>query len=218
MSRFEDKRMDTELNEKLVVDNFAGMKHIDLDIGKINLLIGPQATGKSVCAKLLYFFKNFRGEMITTTREQKTKEDLVAQMKARFLLYFPTESWPSRPFCARYDAGGSFIVMKRPSGRGMKLEFSYSRDFEELFETEFDKSRRRISKGDIPAADAMFSDPMGKVHRFIPAGRSFFAITQASIFSPLSNTRTLDPFLLDFGVFSTRMSGSTARRTTCPHS
>ena len=47
------------MTEKLIVDNFLGIKHIELELGDINVLIGPQATGKSVCAKLLYFFKNY---------------------------------------------------------------------------------------------------------------------------------------------------------------
>ena len=56
--------------EKLIIDNFAGIKHIELDVGQINILIGPQATGKSVCAKLHYYFEYFEWmlyESVTST-------------------------------------------------------------------------------------------------------------------------------------------------------
>ncbi len=36
---------------------------------------------------------------------------------------------------------------------------------------------------------------------FVPAGRSFFANIQSSIFSFLSDNRSLDPFLIEFGSF-----------------
>ncbi|MEK0188739.1 hypothetical protein [Microcoleus anatoxicus] len=39
--------------EKLTVKNFAGITDLELEIKRINILIGPQASGKSVCAKLL---------------------------------------------------------------------------------------------------------------------------------------------------------------------
>ena len=46
------------MTEKLIVDNFLGIKHIELELGDINVLIGPQATGKSVCVRVV-FFKNY---------------------------------------------------------------------------------------------------------------------------------------------------------------
>lgn len=44
--------MDAQPHERLIIDNFAGIKHLEIELKKINILIGPQGTGKSVCAKL----------------------------------------------------------------------------------------------------------------------------------------------------------------------
>ena len=41
--------------ERLMIHNFAGIQEIDIALSNINILIGPQATGKSMCAKGLYY-------------------------------------------------------------------------------------------------------------------------------------------------------------------
>jgi predicted ATPase len=40
---------------KLTVNNFSVIKHAELEFGKITVLIGPQASGKSLLCKLAYF-------------------------------------------------------------------------------------------------------------------------------------------------------------------
>jgi len=49
------------LAEKLIVKNFGPIKHVELDIKKVNVLIGEQGTGKSALVRLLNHFtsKNF---------------------------------------------------------------------------------------------------------------------------------------------------------------
>jgi AAA ATPase domain len=41
------------LKEKLIIKNFGPIRHVDLDLGRFNVLIGEQATGKSTVAKVL---------------------------------------------------------------------------------------------------------------------------------------------------------------------
>lgn len=43
--------------EILFIDGFCGIRDTQIVINKINLFIGEQASGKSVSAKLIYFFK-----------------------------------------------------------------------------------------------------------------------------------------------------------------
>ena len=45
--------------EKLIVKNFLTLKHIEIELNKINIAIGPQAEGKSLIAMLIYYFKEF---------------------------------------------------------------------------------------------------------------------------------------------------------------
>lgn len=43
--------------QKLIVDNFKQISHAEIEIKDFLLLIGPQASGKSTIAKLIYFFQ-----------------------------------------------------------------------------------------------------------------------------------------------------------------
>tara|TARA_R110002049_G_scaffold70608_3_gene182355 strand:+ start:7711 stop:8946 length:1236 start_codon:yes stop_codon:yes gene_type:complete len=47
------------LKEKLIIKNFGPIKSVDLDLGKITVLIGEQATGKSTVAKVLAVCRYF---------------------------------------------------------------------------------------------------------------------------------------------------------------
>jgi len=44
------------VKEKIYIDGFAGLHNFEMELNRINVLIGPQASGKSVVAKLVYFF------------------------------------------------------------------------------------------------------------------------------------------------------------------
>lgn len=47
------------MKEKLIIKNFGPIKSVDLDLGKITVLIGEQATGKSTIAKVLSMCRYF---------------------------------------------------------------------------------------------------------------------------------------------------------------
>jgi predicted ATPase len=45
------------MSKRLIVKNFLCLEDIDIEVKDFLILIGPQAAGKSLCAKLLYFFR-----------------------------------------------------------------------------------------------------------------------------------------------------------------
>lgn len=47
------------MKEKLIIKNFGPLKSVDLDLGKMTILIGEQATGKSTIAKVLAVCRYF---------------------------------------------------------------------------------------------------------------------------------------------------------------
>ncbi len=49
--------------EKLRIENFAGISLLEIELNEINILLGPQALGKSITAKLLFYFKFFYGRI-----------------------------------------------------------------------------------------------------------------------------------------------------------
>ncbi len=214
--------MKKEAREKLIVENFAGMKHVELDIGRINLLIGPQATGKSVCAELLYLFKSFHDEMVNTLVAAGKWADLKRRMRQRFERYFPSSSWPSRSFSTTYRIGESFLSVKRSSSTDASADFCCSSDFSDLFNEVTSglrrarpkKSRNPSTQTPLNSAIRRYEDARQQLNSlqaqriseyfdwsqlFVPASRSFFASVYGSIFSFLSRDVGMDPFLVEFG-------------------
>ncbi len=203
--------------ERLIVDGFAGMKHVELDIGRINLLIGPQATGKSVCAKLLYLFKCFPCKLfnrrISMGPKGDDKEDLDSLIAESFERYFPRDSWPSGAYSADYQIGELFVSVRRSSRSSAKPVFSYSHYFLESYREAWDE-QDSLHEGQmvflgvdgLDLVDRLFDKLKAKVgdgitetQTFVPAGRSFFANLRRNTFTILSTNNTIDPFLLDFG-------------------
>lgn len=207
--------------EKLIIKDFCGIKNIQIDLADITVLIGPQASGKSICAKSLYFFKRFINEMRSALDEQKNKKDFDEALKFKFEEYFPSQSWTPN-FLLRYEFEGSlgkklFIQVKKTTA----LKISYSATFKTIFE-ESKKEHKRIFSANANLAEGTQIDYRlsfefdriyrvilknhlgddGKIQLFIPAGRSFFGILQSNIFSFLAtNTATIDPLFKSFGAF-----------------
>ena len=45
--------------ESLTIKNFLIIKYAEIEIKKINVIIGEQSTGKSIIAKLVFLFETF---------------------------------------------------------------------------------------------------------------------------------------------------------------
>ncbi|MCD6556918.1 MAG: AAA family ATPase, partial [Bacteroidales bacterium] len=46
------------MKERLVIENFGPIKHVDLNLNKINIFIGPNASGKSTISKIIAIIKS----------------------------------------------------------------------------------------------------------------------------------------------------------------
>ncbi|NEQ97687.1 MAG: ATP-binding protein [Cyanothece sp. SIO2G6] len=210
--------------EKLIVSNFAGIKYLEIEIKKINILIGPQASGKSICAKLLYYFKGFVWDILSVIDSGQTKRELDAGFRHTFEEYFPPSSWGRQDFSLKYEVADiSIEVSRKHAVSKNKLVIDYS----DFFKTEIKKLRTAAKKihENLSEGESNYYDDFNKIHNskqkikdlllkslieiscreaafdqfFIPAGRSFFVNLQSNIFSILLNNNTLDPFLKKFG-------------------
>ncbi|MDB9514151.1 AAA family ATPase [Kamptonema animale CS-326] len=209
------------MSEKLIIRNFAGIKDLEIEVKRINILIGPQASGKSVCAKLLFYFKNFVWEILSVVESEQTKRNLDLNYSKRFEEYFPPDCWGKQDFFIRYEISNVFIEVTRRKDSKAKISLSYSdlfkkelADLRNLMKRLREKSSEKDIQYDnfeplylIEQVRNHLVESLGKsicreaaFHQFfIPAGRSFFANLQSNIFSFLSNNNTLDPFLKSFG-------------------
>jgi predicted ATPase len=50
--------------QKIIIKNFGAIEYAEIEIKKVLVLIGEQASGKSTIAKLIYFFKTLRDDIL----------------------------------------------------------------------------------------------------------------------------------------------------------
>src|SRR5690554_5688506 len=96
---------------------------MEFEFNSINILIGPQGSGKSITVKLLYFFKNFVNEIIKSIENEETKRDLDQKQKETFVNFFPKESWSKEDFLITYNYENTIINIRKVDN---KLSFDYS--------------------------------------------------------------------------------------------
>jgi predicted ATPase len=194
--------------EKIYIENFGGIKKMDFEFKSINVLIGPQGVGKSITVKLMYFFKSFIDEIAQNIESEESKRDLDTKHKETFTTFFPKESWGKyNSVEISLNRVGNKLLFNYSSNlksliiRGKKI---YKAEKEKVFQNgnlnNFSKQREISNK-----ISQFVREELGNISTyrqfFIPAGRSFFANIQSSIFSFLSDNRSLDPFLIEFGSF-----------------
>ena len=76
------------MKEKLIIKNFGPIRYVDLDLGRFNVLIGEQATGKSTVAKVLAvcrYFSYIALDNIEDYGESRFSEGLTAWGLDEFL-------------------------------------------------------------------------------------------------------------------------------------
>ena len=208
--------------ETLVVKNFLVIKEANLDVKKINIIIGSQGTGKSVLAKTLYLVKNLENLIRSHLLKGADFEILNREVKSKFISIFPEYAWKSQSFEIIYKIHNVSIIIKNDNG----LEFTFSKNLiedykkiteqfniiKESIDNEYIKQqneddevlnilpknfiyRRHIGK---LLNDSNFLHLMPTSH-FIPASRAFFSLFYENLFSILSSASNLDPFLMEFG-------------------
>jgi len=207
--------------EKLTVKNFLNIEDIELNLAKINILIGPQASGKSIIAKLIYFFKDFFLIYRFSILRKQNKADFDKSIINNFKEIFPEYSWKEQEFNITYHLNDYDVCLytRKVVNNKYKLSLEYSEHLVKSRRKIFTEYKKRSKNIEIieQSADS-FEDILDYFDKlfdryilqnnqiteldlltFIPAGRSFFANLQKNIFSFLSEDVTVDYFLKEFG-------------------
>ncbi len=209
--------------EKLHITNFAGIKNASVELNRINIFIGPQASGKSVCVKLFYFFKEILSDLLFTDDDEPISKTLIRKVHiANFERYFPRSTWGEAPFQIRYEYEQFWVEVNQSS---YTLQILYSPYFDRLLSL-----ARRTSKA---IKDAEVTTPVTRqrhappslfdviyhkireelgstimnVNTFIPAGRSFFSVMQRNVWRVINREGDFDPFIAQFGRAYERETG-----------
>lgn len=119
--------------EILKINNFLCIENAEIEIKRINLFIGEQAQGKSVIAKLIYFFKEYPRTLIERVyRGMTTKEDSDVIAFAKFQKIFPSYTWIKTDFNIEYSNKYYSIVISCKDG---KLDLNSDWIIREVFTT-----------------------------------------------------------------------------------
>ena len=188
-------------------------------MSQLTLIIGPQASGKSVLCKLAYFLFDCAQLQQSSISKKEPFEKFVSNLKDRFVEWFPPSAWGSKRFKIELVAGDYSIALARKTYGGKvsdDFRVKFSQAFQDQYETlltivsnaaqkekgagvrpiwEFDwELRQTISKS---LKSLMKKDAVG-YQAFVPAGRSFFTSIGKAI-AAFEQGRVLDPLILRFG-------------------
>lgn len=98
------------MKEKLIIKNFGPIKSVELELGRVNVLIGEQATGKSTVAKLLALCRYFSYLIPTNEQADKHKDFFEEGLRDWGML----ESYEANSFI-RYECEDYIIEVKERS-------------------------------------------------------------------------------------------------------
>lgn len=207
---------------RLKVENFSCITKADLAFGQLTVLIGPQASGKSVLSKLAYFFVDLISEQYNRILEQKSFEVFAEEIKGLFSEWFPIAAWGNSKFKIEFEIGDYKFRLIRTSydesiRNNLRLWTSplvkeHYKHTAELTKSLRQKAARRNSQAHFvdvelgyevrEAATKLLQEQIGNdfiyYQTFIPAGRSFFT-TLGRAFLAFDQGRTLDPITIEFG-------------------
>lgn len=206
---------------RLQIEDFSCITKADVYFGKLTVIVGPQASGKSVLSKLAYFFLDSISDQYESVLEQKSFDHFTERLKARFAEWFPVSAWGSKKFSIFFQLGAYKIKVTRTSyDDSIKdtLRISPSALVKEHYKRSVDlakslrqKTARKTSSpyADFEinweiqfAASRMLQQELGddfiNDQTFIPAGRSFFT-TLGRAFMAFDQGRALDPITVKFG-------------------
>jgi predicted ATP-dependent endonuclease of OLD family len=80
--------------QKITIRNFGAIEYAEIEVKKILVLIGEQASGKSTIAKLIYFFKSLRDDLFSQIYKDTHKDyfdtpsDLIFPIRDKFYDFF----------------------------------------------------------------------------------------------------------------------------------
>jgi energy-coupling factor transporter ATP-binding protein EcfA2 len=197
---------------KLTVKNFSVIKDAELEFGKITVLIGPQASGKSLLCKLAYFLskQTIEDALVAILSQQPSNQSPIDEFKASlrrdFLAWFPSETWQNDDICVTFESLAYRIQISATKQSG-GLEFIFSKEFETLFRDLSDQVRRMPTSGAdsrryVTEQKAQFYLLLTETYIdwpvYIPDGRAFFA--NQSLGFNLVNNPDIDSILKEFSL------------------
>jgi hypothetical protein len=193
--------------ERLIIENFKGIKDLEIEVKPFMVLTGPQSVGKSTTAKLLHFFKTIPKQLETVAiRDAGLKREGNSMrgsgpspsLISEFFRLLPPSGQTEEKSEIHYSSGAnSFSLTGERDLWNLQIPKTYTE--------EFAKSVKAVSMA-VNQSQEVMQTPFSRAGRslYIPAGRAFYAQVEKD---PVSffGAATLDPSVADFGKFYARV-------------
>ncbi len=194
--------------ERIVIENFKGIKKLDLEVRPFTVLIGPQSVGKSTTAKLLYFFKDLAREAVEAAFYD-SETSLESHLIDRFRRFLPPPTRKRGRSVVRYSVGKATFSLTSAGNSDSDWQFDLPEVFRDAIKNEWSKLSKPTNAKEFILfieSEHKFLGGFGKDlgpqflfwPLFIPAGRSLYAHCGKDPASFYENA-TLDPFIAKFG-------------------
>ena len=121
---------------KLTVSNFSSINSAHLELGDLTVIVGPQASGKSLLSKLNYFFVQLLNDQYSLVGEDKDIEHFKEFIREKFLEWFPITAWGENKFTIEYEAGSVQMRFSRNEYK-RKLSNNFCITFSSFFEDHY---------------------------------------------------------------------------------
>ncbi|KGX38249.1 AAA family ATPase [Burkholderia pseudomallei] len=221
---------------KLKIWNFSCISEAEIELNRLTVLIGPQASGKSVISKLFFFFFDLTNLQRIAIESGKDFDGFKALLKAKFVEQFPVSAWGDRKFVIWFQSGSHEFKLTRITyndNLSDNIRVSTSSALEAFYKVQFDAYKKLSKRVTDPESgedvDAVlefrsimvrgFTREQGSdfvaAQTFIPAGRAFFTNMGRAI-AAFEQSRLLDPLTVRFArlytLYLDRYKGTYSRR------
>jgi hypothetical protein len=192
--------------ERLRISGFAGLNEAEIDLGRVNLFIGPQASGKSIAAKLLFFIKSFCESAAESVSQGQTYETFREERVRQFDSFFPPAFRSASGFRIEYSANAELAVIEGGERGGVAIHAPFwERMFDEVA-THYTQARESVMKNSLTPQAAMMcvyerelNSPVPTPQLFIPDGRGTQSFFEELLKAATIKTQELfDPFMLEY--------------------
>lgn len=209
------------MTTRLVIKNFSCIKDADIELANLTIIIGPQASGKSLISKLVYFFHEIILRQYQYIAETDDINAFKTELGKKFKNLFPTSGWGGKRFSIEFKAEPFEAKIERLSTKSEKLSITLSEFFVNEYNSLLEslngaiEKERKKSKGELDPgkrfqifwgiqneAEKEFAQKLGKnsidYQVFIPAGRSFFT-SLGKLSAVFEHNKAIDPITISFG-------------------
>ena len=182
----------------LTVKNFSVIKDAKLEFRKVTVLIGPQASGKSLLCRLAFFFQQVVSEQAEESiKASEEFEQFRKRLSDTFIFWFGFDSTATQSSEIRF-CSGSYMVLHTEERRGepgsAKLEWSFSPEFQECYELVWNKLSAEKARPESLPNPKFFAEEIRErlaelrgdyspeIYSYLPATRAFYLSAHQAIF------------------------------------